>query len=387
MGNIHVAVIGAGAFGGWTAYQLLQKGAKVTLFDTWGPGHSRASSGGETRLIRGIYGEDEIYTDLVAKAFSHWNRFQQDTSKQVYFKTGSVWFFSKEDDSYARNALPLITQHGLFAEEWSLSTLQQKFPQINADGLRTAFWEEEAGYLLAREACQAVVEAFVRQGGKFKRMAAFPAETKGDEMPYLALGNGEKYFADAYIFACGPWLPNLFPSLLKELVSVTRQEIFYFGTPNKGASFRVPDFPVWVEMGERVHYGVPDYNGRGFKLADDTREGPMDPTHGDRSPTPRKIEEARAFLAHRFPLLKGAPLIESRTCQYTNSPNGHYILDRHPKAINVWLAGAGCGHGYKLGPSIGTLMADHILEGTSIPSIFSLEQAQKEEWKTNQFEH
>lgn len=384
---MHVAVIGAGALGGWTAHHLLDQQAKVTLFDHWGPGHARASSGGETRLIRGVYGGDKVYTALVADAFREWRKFQDEIKQQVYFPTGSLWMFSKADDSYARKAIPLMAKEGLVFEEWSREEVSERYPQLNIADIRTFFWEEEAGFLLARKSCQLLVENFQAKGGTFQSIAAQPSAFVDGEMPYLQLQNGERFYADAYVFACGPWLPQLFPALLNDMLSVSRQEIHYFGTPAKGRAFHHPHLPIWVDMGEKVYYGVPDYDGRGFKLADDTREGPMDPTHGDRGPTAAKLDAVKQYLAHRFPEMAGAPMTESRTCQYTNSPNGHFLLDQHPQAKNVWLAGAGCGHAFKMGPAIGKLMANQILHQRAIPAIFSLAHLQEAEVISNQFEH
>ncbi len=384
---MHIAVIGAGAMGGWTAHHLLAQQAKVTLFDHWGPGHSRASSGGETRLIRGVYGGDEVYTSLVANAFREWKKFQDDIKQQVYFPTGSLWLFSKADDSYARKAIPLMAKEGLVFEEWSRVQVSERYPQVNIADVNSFFWEEEAGFLLARKASQLVVQDFQTKGGVFQSLAAQPSAFVDGEMPYLQLQHGERFYADAYVFACGPWLPQLFPALLGDTLSVSRQEIHYFGTPAAGRNFHRPHFPIWVDMGEKVYYGVPDYDGRGFKLADDTREGPMDPTHGDRSPTPEKIAAVKQYLAHRFPLMADAPMIEARTCQYTNSPNGHFLLDQHPEANNVWLAGAGCGHAFKMGPAVGQLMADRILHQKPIPALFSLSNLKSATVTSNQFEH
>ncbi|NRB50879.1 MAG: FAD-dependent oxidoreductase [Saprospiraceae bacterium] len=384
---MHVAVVGAGAFGAWTAYQLLQQGAEVTLFDQWGPGNSRASSGGETRLIRGTYGNDEVYTRLVAEAFQEWQSFQERTKHQVYYPTGSLWLFSKSDDSYARTATPLLERHGLSLEEWTIGQTQEKYPAVYLDDIHTVFWEKEAGYLLARKTCQYLLEEVLKGGGQFRYEHATPGKFVGGKLQGVKLADGSTFHADAYVFACGPWMPRLFPTLLGELITISRQDIHYFGLPEQASHFRVPNFPIWIDMGERIMYGVPDYDGRGFKVADDTREGPFDPSTVDRDVRAEKLSQVRQYLEHRFPALKEAPLTEARVCQYSNSPNGHFLLDQHPEADNLFLAGAGCGHGFKLGPSIGRMMSERILKETPIPEEFQLASLKNVASLSNQFEH
>jgi len=384
---MHVAVVGAGALGGWTAYHLLQQGLEVSLFDHWGPGHSRASSGGETRLIRAIYGQDAVYAKLIAEAFEQWRAFEEKTGTQIYFPTGSLWLFSKRNDDYARSAIPLLAEHGLAVEEWSVAQTKEKYPQVNLDDIHSVFWEKEAGYLMARKACQEVLAAFVNEGGRYRREKVLPGKLVGGRLQELKLGTGETFQADAYVFACGPWMPRLFPDLLGALITVSRQEIHYFGVPEEGYPFRVPSLPIWVDMGERIMYGVADYDGRGFKLADDTREGAFDPSAADRQISKGKLEQVRTYLGHRFPALKGAPMTEARVCQYSNSPTGHFLIDQHPAAENLFLLGAGCGHAFKLGPCIGQLMAKRICDEAVVPEEFRLSSHQNAGDLSNQFEH
>ena len=136
-----------------------------------------------------------------------------------------------------------------------------------------------------------------------------------------------------------------------DLIRPTRQEVFFFGTPEGDPRFSESALPVWIDRAERIFYGVPGNQWRGFKLADDTRGAPFDPTSGERVPSAQGLQAARDYLAFRFPALKGSPLLEARVCQYENSPDQHLIVDRHPGAGNVWLVGGGSGHGFKLGPA------------------------------------
>ncbi len=379
----HVAVIGAGALGGWTALHLLRRGARVTLLDAWGPGNSRASSGGETRVIRTVYGTDRIYVDWTARSFPLWREAEERWHLPLYRRTGSLWMCG-DDEGYVRSAIPLIEDAGLCIAELSLPEARQRFPQVDFDGVRSAFIEDEAGYLFARRACQAVAAGLAIEGGEVRLAAASPGPIRNGAMERLELPGGESLAADLYVFACGPWLGRLFPEVIGERILPTRQEIYFFGTPAGDPRFGDDLFPVWFDLGERILYGIPGNEHRGFKVADDTRGEPFDPTAGERTPTLDLVAMTRDFLARRFPAMAGAPLVEARVCQYENSPDGHLLFDRHPEAANVWFLGGGSGHGFKFGPALGEYAAGIILDGGAPLSLFALDRA--DDARKTQFE-
>jgi glycine/D-amino acid oxidase-like deaminating enzyme len=382
----HIAIVGAGAFGGWTALHLLRRGARVTLLDAWGPGHSRSSSGGETRLIRGAYGPDRIYVEWVARSFELWREAEFRWRRRLYQPTGMLWMCG-EDDGYVRDSLPFLEDVGLSTTELSVKEAGELYPQIDFAGVRTVFLENEAGYLLARRACQAVAAAIDAEGGEVRLAAAAPGPFREGRLDRLELADGSDLRADLYVFACGPWLGSLFPEVIGErFLRVTRQEVFYFATPPGDSRFEEGRCPAWVDLRERIFYGVPGNEHRGFKLADDTRGAPFDPTAEERILTPALLEEAREVLARRFPALAGSPLVESRVCQYENSPDGHLLFDRHPHAGNVWLLGGGSGHGFKLSPALGEYAARVILEDGTPDSLFKLDRPGHGEATRTQFE-
>lgn len=359
-----IIVIGAGAFGSWTAYTLQQRGAQVTLLDAWGPGHSRASSGGETRITRGVYGPHSIYGKMVAQTFPLWREFEERWNVRCYVHTGALWLFSVDDERYVTQAVPYLTELGLPVHRLDLDDVAHRYPQIGLDDIRSAWWEEKAGFLYARRSCQWVRDALVSSGGEYRQRQAKPGPLGNGRLSGITLSDGSRLEADAYVFACGPWLTKLFPDLLGEPLQISRQEVYFFAPP-PGEDFQHPALPVWLEFGPSFYYGIPDGEGRGFKVADDVRAHTrFDPDEDDRSPTPQRIDEAREFLSRRFPRLEGAPLAEARVCQYTNSPDGHLVIDRHPEAANVWIAGAGTGHGFKLGPAVGQYLAGQLLDGS-----------------------
>jgi glycine/D-amino acid oxidase-like deaminating enzyme len=362
-----VVVVGAGAFGGWTAWWLTRRGVQVTLLDAWGPGNMRASSGGETRVIRGSYGDRAIYTKMAARALTLWREHERQWQRTLYLRTGALWMFGG-DDGFARSSARAMAAAGFPLERPSVAEAGKRWPQINFDGIVSVMFEPEAGYLLARQSCAAVVEQARAAGAAFRIGAArpFTSDTAIDRVP---LESGDALPADTVVYACGPWLGPLFPDVIGARIRPTRQETFYFGPAPGDPRFTEEALPVWVDYRERLIYGIPGNANRGFKLADDTLGETFDPTAGDRRNSPEQIEAARAFLRLRFPALADAPLLGGEVCQYENSPDSHFIIDRHPRAANVWIVGGGSGHGFKMGPALGEMVADLVLsDGTPDPA-------------------
>jgi glycine/D-amino acid oxidase-like deaminating enzyme len=371
-----VVVVGAGVFGAFSALSLLRAGARVTLLDAWGPGNSRASSGGETRVIRGVYGPDRIYVEMVARAFELWQENERRWKRPIYHPTGAIWLVTGPDD-FIRAAMPLLKERGFPYEELTTAEAQRRWPQVDYEGVRWVFHEERAGYLLARRACAAAVEGFRGEGGEYRETAAQPGPLAGGALTGLRLSDGSTLAADAYVFACGPWLPQVFPDLLGRRIQPTRQEVFFFGTPSGDGRFSEGKMPVWVDFGARLFYGIPGNEWRGFKVADDTRGTPFDPTSGERVASADGLRAAREFLGRRFPALKNAPLTESRVCQYENTSDHRFVLDRHPGAANAWIAGGGSGHGFKMGPAVGERVANLVLGRARVDPFFGLERLTK----------
>ncbi len=372
-----VAVVGAGAFGGWTALHLLHGGAQVTLIDPWGPGNPRSSSGGETRVIRAIYGPDRLYVEMVKRAYELWEAL----GEPVYVETGALWMH-RGDDAYVRSSLPILAELGFPVEKLTIAEAARRYPQIDFRGVNSVWLERRAGALSARRACVAVRDRFEKQGGTY-RVASVKPRPLADGA--LRLADGSRLEADAYVFACGPWLGRIFPDIIGDRVRPTRQEVFYFGTPAGSERYLPGRLPIWIDFGKRIIYGIPDVHGRGFKVADDTRGRPIDPTTARRVPSEAGLARARALLAERFPELADAPLIASEVCQYENSPDGNLIVDRHPEVKNVWIAGGGSGHGFKLSPAVGEMVAQAILAGKELPKMFALARLDHAKRKT-QFE-
>lgn len=359
-----VAVVGAGSFGAWTAWHLRRAGLSVLLLDAYGPANTRASSGGESRIIRIGYGADELYSRSSLASLAQWKALASETGKSLFHATGVLWL-AREGDPYATGTLATLGRLGVPHERVSFAELGSRYPQFSLASGTWGMLEPRSGVLMARRAVRTVVRAAVSAGVVYRTAAIRPVEGA------ITTTSGEEVRAGTFVFACGPWLPKVFPDLLGGCIFPTRQEVFFFGPPAGGDAFAAPPMPAWIDFGEEA-YGLPDLEGRGFKIAPDRHGTPFDPDRDDRLVGPESVERVRAFLGRRFPTLAGAPLLETRVCQYENTSSGDFLVDRHPERRDIWLVGGGSGHGFKHGPAVGERVAEQIVNGAPGEPRFSL---------------
>ena len=353
----HIAVIGAGVFGAWTAHHLLRAGHHVTLIDQLGPAHSRASSGGESRLIRAAYGKDAIYTRMAFDSLAQWQALSAISGRPIFIPAGILFFFQKEE-SYLTDSVAAHRQLNLPSELLTPGEMTRRFPMIDFDGVEAGLFEPGFGALMARRAVQSLVEQFVRDGGAYLRGAALPPARSSQSLDAVELTSGEHIQADRFVFALGPWLAKFFPALLGRKIVPTRQEEFFFAPPIGDRRFLADAMPGWADFnGGDMHYGLPDLENRGVKFAYDVHGAEVDPDTQDRRPSEAALAEIVAYRDRRFPLLRDAPLTEARVCQYENSSNGDFLIDFHPQLQNALLVGGGSGHGFKHGPEVGRYAA------------------------------
>jgi sarcosine oxidase len=364
-------VVGAGCFGAWTAYELVCSGYSVLLLDAYGPAHSRASSGGESRVIRMGYGRDELYTRWSVRSLGRWKGLSERIRQTVFHETGVLWLAGKED-TYTQESQETLERVGVPHERLSTHELETRYPQISSEDVEWALWEPGSGILMARCSVQALVQDGIQRGLEYRVAKVAPPVAGGRRrLERVVLNSGAVIAGGTFIFACGAWLPMLFPELLAERIFPTRQEEFFFAPPPGDLSFTWQSMPVWFHHAMLV-YGMPDVENRGVKVSVD-RHGPsFDPETGLRVPSAEGIALARKYLAQRFPKLNDAPLSETRVCQYENTSNGDFLIDRHPELEDVVILGGGSGHGFKHGPAVGEYVRQLLTNSTIPEARFSL---------------
>lgn len=367
-----VAVVGAGVFGAWTALELSRRGKSVVLLEAYGPGHSRASSGDESRIIRMGYGGDEIYTRWSQRSLVKWKELFAPTGNKELFKNTGVLWMAAANDPTLRATREVLTRCGVPFESFDREALAGKCRQINLQNVGEGVYEPDSGVLMARRAVAATVAEAVRLGAEFRLAAIAVPAGSGKLDAIYCVNSGEPVFANAFVFACGSWLKKLFPSVLGQRIFVTRQPVFYVCVPPGDDRFSGANLPTWLIQNDEC-YGMPDLESRGLKVALDRHGEPVDPDTQSRLVTEAEIAEVRTYVAKRFPALKDAPIAETRVCQYENTSSGDFLIDRHPEMSNVWFVGGGSGHGFKHGPAVGEYAAGQLLDEGQPEPRFSLE--------------
>jgi len=369
MKTYDVAVIGAGVFGAWMALHLVRRGKSVILLEAYGPGHSRSSSGDESRIIRMGYGKDEIYTRWSQRSLAQWKKLFAACEQKLFCETGVLWL-AGADETRLNETRATLNRCGVAFQDLDLGALRERYPQIGLDGIRSAILEPQSGVLLARRAVAATVAEAVKLGVVYEHALVETPRAK-DKLRALKTNRGEEIVAGQFVFACGAWLDKLFPEIVGPRLFVTRQEVFYFGLPAGDSRFAPPALPTFLFQSDES-YGMPDIESRGLKIALDAHGVAVDPDTQSRVVSEESAQKMRDYVARRFPALKDAPIAETRVCQYENTSNGDFLIDQHPEMENVWFVGGGSGHGFKHGPAVGEYLAAQLLDGAPEEPRFSL---------------
>jgi len=351
-------VVGAGVFGASLALELADRGWTVTLVDQYPPGHVRAASGGESRLIRFGHGADAWYTRSAWRARTLWRRREEEAERQLFVPCGVAWLASREDGWEAASERMLVAE-GIPVERLTPGEAAELFPSFEGEGLAFVLYEPEAGVLRARDATRILVELALARGVRF---VGGRAEPRGRAVAV----DGRELAGDQVVWACGPWLPQLFPRLAP--IRVTKQDVYFFGAP---VAWETPPVPAWVDY-DSAFYGLGDLDGRGVKISPD-REGPeLDPDRDARVASAGGEQAARRYISQRFPALAEAPLVGTRTCPYALTADTNFVVAPHPEERGVWLLGGGSGHGFKHGPALAEYVADLLEEKAKPQPRFAL---------------
>jgi len=356
-----VAIVGAGVFGTWTARALHAAGKRVAVIDSASPAHSRASSGGESRITRSGYGADAIYSEWAARSLGDWQALSSRAGLPLFHEIGVLWVHAQPDE-LVRESARVFESLGIPFTVMVAEELRRRFPVMRVDDDEAGFFEPRGGALMARRAVQCLAAELASDGVDFLQGHVAPIrETHGRSgaLEAISTAEGRRIEAEQFVFACGPWLDRVCPEAMAGRLFVTRQEVFFFAA-DAGVTGALP---VWADL---PFYGFPSLEGRGFKVAHHEPGPPLDPETAQRRASAEGEQAARAFMARRFPSLADAPLCETRVCQYENSSDGHFVIDRHPGLHNAWILGCGSGHGFKHGPAVGAHVAE-LVAGTTNP--------------------
>jgi sarcosine oxidase len=369
-----VVVIGAGAFGGWTAYYLRRMGARVTLIDAYGPGNSRATSGDETRGVRSSYGDRPhgvLWARWAREAMTRWKRWDEEWAAEMktrlFFTTGDL-ILRKDWEPYLKETKANWEKVGVPFQVLAPAEVAYRYPVIGMKDIGVVLYEPDAGVVRSRRACESVAEVFRQRGGRVVVARAAVGSRRGDRLNDVVLSSTrESLRADAFVFACGPWLGKTFPEFLGNRLRTPLGYVYYFGTPQNDMRFTFPNLPSYNFPGITGWPAlVPD--NRGFRVR--TGGGPhSDPETSQRWIDPRNFDRPRAFLIERFARLADAPLLETRACHYELTVSRNFIIDRHPDLANVWIAGGGAAEGFKFGPVVGEYVANRVLERSEDPEL------------------
>ena len=380
-----IVVIGAGAFGIWTALYLQRLGAKVTVVDLYGAGNSRQTSGGETRGVRTSYGDrphGRQWTEWARRSISRWKQWDEEGEERLlprlFFQTGDL-ILRGETNTYIADTLSNWDALSVPYEVLTADEVSARWPWIRYDGLGVALYEPDAGVVRARRAIESVARVFVENGGRIEVGRAVLGGRQGRRLGNITLNSGQNLSADNFIFACGPWFPKVFPDLMANRLRISMGHVFYFAVPPGDRRFVYPYMPS---------YGVPGCTGwpalpldhRGFRVRTGGRP-PEDPDRSDRWVAPEYHERPRDILRRHFPDLANAVINETRACHYESSVDRNFIIDTYPELDNVWLAGGGSAEGFKFGPVLGEYIANRVIGEDHEPELasqFSL--------KTDQFD-
>jgi glycine/D-amino acid oxidase-like deaminating enzyme len=338
-------VVGAGVNGAAVARELAGRGWDVALAEQYAPGTVRSASGGDTRLLRAAHGDEDWYTRLSRRARGLWLELQEETGTRIWEPVGLAWF-ARSASGFERQSVAALERNAVPHEWLPPDGAHELFPSLATDDLHGVLFEPDAGVLHARRATQLLAEDGERRGVRPHARRVLP---------------GDEPAADAVVWACGAWLPRLFPGLVE--VRIERRDVLFLGGD---ASWR--GTPGWVEY-DGGFYGHGDVGGLGVKVAPDGPSDEVDPDTLDRRPLPERERAARAYAARRFPALADAPLVGARVCQYDLSADTHFVVDRHPERSSWWLVGGGSGHGFKHGPALAEYVADCV-EGKRAPEPF-----------------
>lgn len=358
-------VIGLGGMGSATAAHLAKQGKRVLGLEAYTEAHDRGSSHGRTRIIRKAYFEAPAYVPLVQRAYTLWRELEEEAGQSLLTITGGLNIGQPESE-FVRGSLTSARQHGLPYEYLSSSEVNSRFPGFQLPENMVAVYEPLAGILQPEECVKAYLRFATRRGAELhftEPVRRWRAE--GNHVQVET--NKGSYKADRLIITAGPWAPQLLTDLQ---VPMTVQRIVNVHFEPQRADVFSPDrCPVYLwQVPEGDYYGFPALPGQGIKFGRHDRGEACTPQTIRREINPEEIEELRMVLNRYMPGSAGA-VKWTLTCMYTNTPDRHFVIDRHPEYPQVVYGCGFSGHGFKFASAIGEVLAELATQGQSRYSI------------------
>jgi len=354
-----VAIVGLGAMGSAAAHHFARRGARVLGLDRFSPPHTLGSSHGETRIIREAYFEDPRYVPIVQRAYELWRELEAATGEQLMVETGGL-MVGPPDGSVVAGAKLSADTHRLPYEWLDGASLRRRFPALAPEEDTAAVWEPRAGVLFPEACVRAHLALAARAGGDLKvdeEVLDWAADGEG----FVITTTRGRHRARSVVLAANAWLPRLLPGVALP-IEVTRQPLFWFTAhdPQRVAPERLPIY-IWERGPELFFYGFPAFEGE-LKVARHMGGRISDPETLDRDVGEQEAAPHRAFLDACLPGV-AAGFRRGVVCMYANTPDGHFVIDRHPQHPGMLILSACSGHGFKFSSAIGEIAADMLLEG------------------------
>jgi sarcosine oxidase len=362
MRTCDAAIVGLGVSGAAITRELARRGWRVTAFDRHAPPHSLGSSHGHSRIIRAAYFEDPLYVPLVLRAFELWTQLEA-LSGTALFKSTGVLNIGPPDCELLRGTLASVQTHGLPHEYLDAAALRACFPAFTPPQECVALLERRGGMLAAESCVSALLQDAERHGAEIHCHETVHEWTAGTDGVRVRTTGGTTH-CGSLVIAAGPWLPELLGAeWTGPRLEVERQVIALFSPRDAHAHTSADECPIalWEYEPGRWFYTLPDA-GQGVKAAFHHEGGITDPHSVERSVSDDEVATIRAHLASFLPAAAGE-LRETSVCLYTNSPDGHFLIDAHPQAAHTFIVSACSGHGFKFAPAIAESFADWLETG------------------------
>ncbi len=352
-----VVVAGLGAAGSACAYQLARRGLSVAGVDRHHPPHDLGSSHGSSRIFREAYAEDPLYVPILTAAFDGWRELEILAERELLVQCGGL-MIGPPDCELIGGVRLSAERHGLPIEELSTVQLERRYGGVFAAANGTvALYDPRAGFLKPEACIEAMQSQAEVHDARLSPGAAVVGWSADDDGVRVELADGSALEADWLVLSLGAWLGDLAPDLSPHL-TVARQVLHWFestGEPGRLSPAHLPIF-IWEHDPPRLFYGFPDH-GEGLKVAIH-HEGEVTTAETvEREVSAAEVEAAHALTERLMPGAAGAWL-RSAVCMYTNTPDGHFLLDRHEEHERVIVASPCSGHGFKFMVALGAAVAD-----------------------------